>query len=636
MTAQRIYLSTTIPYVNSRAHVGHALELVQADVLARHHRRIGDEVRLQSGTDDNSLKNVLAAEAEGISTRELVNRNASEFAGLREHLSLSFDDFIRTSSDPRHRPGVERLWRACAASGDLYRKTYEGLYCVGCEQFYAEAELDAGNCPDHGTPPQLVAEDNWFFRLSKYADRLHAEISSGRLRIEPASRRNEVLGFIAGGLEDFSASRSVARARGWGIGVPGDPSQVIYVWWDALGNYITSLNYGASGRGAHDEGSGDYQRWWAGADRRVHVVGKGVLRFHAVYWPAILLAAGEPLPTEIFVHDYLTIDGRKISKSATASAGAGNGADGPAASTAVANGVGGALDANDPVALAGAYGVDALRWWLLRDVPRVGDTDFTVDKLVARANEDLANGLGNLVNRVVSLVHSYRNGVVRPCAPPAGTSRWLAAAASPDNGASDHGGHDHGVPDHGAPDHGAPDHGGTPDWPADAAAVRATLEATPEAVRTALARFDFRAAAAAVFQIVEQANRYVEATAPWHLARAERSGDAAAGERLDNVLGALVATCRVLAAEIWPFLPDLAARVAAACDDLGGTLPKPQPVFPRLDVTGPALAGVASPATVLASTGLARRGQQYAAVATDGGPAADPVKVSEVAQCSVA
>jgi methionyl-tRNA synthetase len=598
MTAQRVYLSTTIPYVNSRAHVGHALELVQADVLARHHRRIGDEVRLQSGTDDNSLKNVLAAEAAGITTRELVNRNASEFAGLREQLSLSFDDFIRTSSDPRHRPGVERLWRACAASGDLYRKAYQGLYCVGCEQFYTEDELDAGNCPDHGTPLQLVAEENWFFRLSKYADQLHAEICSGRLRIEPASRRNEVLGFIAGGLEDFSASRSVARARGWGVEVPDDPSQVIYVWWDALGNYITSLNYGAPSQGAPNQGarnheardhgargarSGEYQRWWAGADRRVHVVGKGVLRFHAVYWPAILLSAGEPLPTEIFVHDYLTVDGRKISKSAAGAAGTAAGSS--------------ATDATDPFALASTFGVDALRWWLLRDVPRVGDTDFTVGKLVTRANEDLANGLGNLVNRVVSLVHSYRNGVVRPCAPPAGTSRWLAAAASPD-------------------------HGGAPDWPADAAAVRATLEATPGAVRAALARFDFRAAAAAVFQIVEQANRYVEAAAPWHLARAERAGDTAAGERLDQVLGALVAACQVLASEIWPFLPDLAARVAAACDDFAGTLPKPQPVFPRIDVTGAAVASPAAADTVLAGSQADRPDWQYAAVAAKSGPAA--------------
>jgi methionyl-tRNA synthetase len=551
MTAQRVYLSTTIPYVNSRAHVGHALELVQADVLARHHRRSGDEVRFQTGTDDNSLKNVLAAEAAGVTTRELVNRNASAFAGLREHLSLSFDDFIRTSSDPRHRPGVERLWHACAASGDLYRKTYEGLYCVGCEQFYTEAELDGGRCPDHGIRPQVVAEENWFFRLSKYADRLHAEISSGRLRIEPASRRNEVLGFIAGGLEDFSASRSVARARGWGIEVPDDPSQVIYVWWDALGNYITSLNYGAAG-----PRDADYQRWWTGADRRTHVVGKGVLRFHAVYWPAILLSAGEPLPTEIFVHDYLTVDGRKISKSAAGGAADGSAANGSAADGSAANGS--AASSRDPVALAGAYGADALRWWLLRDVPRVGDTDFTVEKLIARANEDLANGLGNLVNRVVSLVHSYRNGVVRPCARPAGTSRWLAAAAGPD-------------------------HGSTADWPADAAALRATIERTPAAVRTALARFDFRSAAAAVFKIVEQANRYVEAAAPWHLARAERAGDAGSGERLDQVLGALVAACQVVASQIWPFLPDLAARVAAACDDYDGALPRPQPVFPRIE-----------------------------------------------------
>jgi methionyl-tRNA synthetase len=536
MSTERVYLSTTIPYVNARAHIGHALELVQADVLARHHRRTGDDVRLQTGTDDNSLTNVLAAEAEGISTRELVHRNASAFAGLREDLSLSFDDFIRTSSDPRHRPGVERLWRACEASGDLYRKSYEGLYCVRCEQFYAEAELDQGNCPDHGTPPQLVAEENWFFRLSRYAGQLHAAISSGELRIEPASRRNEVLGFISGGLDDFSVSRSVQRARGWGIPVPGDPDQVIYVWWDALGNYITSLRYGSGGS--------DYRRWWTDADRRVHLVGRGVLRFHAVYWPAILLSAGEPLPTEIFVHDYLTVDGRKISKS------------------------GGSGASSDPADLAGTYGVDAVRWWLLRDVPRTGDVDFTVDRLVARANEDLANGLGNLVSRVVALVHSSRAGVIRPCPRPAGTSRWLAAAAGPS------------AP--GAPS--APGVPGAPAWPDDAAGLLGAIEQAPVAVRAALARFDFRAAAAAVWAIVEQANRYVDATEPWHLARAERAGDTAAGQRLDAVLGALVAACQILAAEIWPFLPDLAARVAAACNDSAGVLPDPRPLFPRIEI----------------------------------------------------
>jgi methionyl-tRNA synthetase len=538
----RLYVSTTIPYVNARPHIGHALELVQADVLARHHRRIGDEVRLQSGTDDNSLKNVLAAQREGISTTELVNRNAGAFASLREQLSLSFDDFIRTSTDPRHRPGVERLWHASAVGGDLYRRDYHGLYCVGCEQFYTEEELIDCTCPEHHTRPEQVTEENWFFRLSRYATRLRAEISSGRLRIEPASRRNEVLSFIDGGLTDFSVSRSVQRAGGWGIGVPGDPTQVTYVWWDALANYVTALGYGGTGN--------DYRRWWVEADRRVHLVGKGVLRFHAVYWPAILLSAGAPLPTDIFVHDYLTAGGSKISKSAASQ------------------------EITDPAALADTYGVDALRWWLLRDVPRVGDTDFTVDRLIGRANADLANGLGNLVSRVVSIAHRYRNGVVRPCSRPDGTSRWLAAACDGRAPGSE---------------------GEVVPWPEDAADLRAAVERTPAAVRAALARFDFRAAAAAVFEIVEHANRYVEVTEPWHLGRAERAGavpskDGASGRRLDQILGALVTACQVLAGEIWPFLPDLAARVAAAVDDFGGALPKPQPVFPRIEVGQPGYA----------------------------------------------
>jgi methionyl-tRNA synthetase len=512
MTSERIYLSTTIPYVNARAHLGHALELVQADVLARHHRQAGDQVRSQTGTDDNALKNVLAAEAEGLPVAALVDRNASAFAALRGPLSLSFDDFIRTGSDPRHRPGVERLWRACAASGDLYRKRYEGLYCVGCEQFYRPAELPGGLCPEHGTRPEPVAEENWFFRLSRYAGQLHDLISSGRLRIEPAARRNEVLGFIAGGLEDFSASRSTARARGWGIPVPGDPGQVIYVWWDALGNYITAPGYGTSGE--------DYERWWAGADRRIHLVGKGVLRFHAVYWPAILLSAGEPLPTDILVHDYLTIGGSKISKSGAV----------PGSQTA------------NPVELVDRFGTDAVRWWLLREVPRVGDADFTAARLVARANEDLANGLGNLVSRVVTLVHRYRQGRIprpaeRPAAAPAAGRQALADAC----------------------------------------------QRAPGRVAAALAAFDFRAATAAVWDVVDEANRFAERTQPWLLARAERDGDPAAGRLLDESLALLASACSQLAVLLAPFLPGLAGRIRAALDDSAGRLPEADPVFPRLD-----------------------------------------------------
>ena len=514
MSAARVYLSTTIPYVNGSPHLGHALELVQADVLARHYRRAGEQVRFQTGTDDNSLKNVLAARDEGISTSELVGRNASAFARLRGPLALSFDDFIRTSSDPRHRPGVERLWRACAASGDFYRQRYDGEYCVGCEQFYKPAELPGGRCPEHGTRPERVAEQNWFFRLSRYAGQLQDLIGSGRLRIEPAARRNEVLGFIAGGLEDFSVSRPAARAAGWGIGVPGDPAQVIYVWWDALGNYISALGYGT--------GAQDYQRWWAGADRRIHLVGKGVLRFHAVYWPAILLSAGQPLPTDILVHDYLTINGNKISKSGT-----GPGAGGCAGS--------------EPAALAGRYGTDAVRWWLLREVPRVGDTDFTAGRLVARANDDLANGAGNLVSRVVTLVHKYRDGRV-PRNPRQGTG----------------------------PD---PDGRGC---------LQATAANAADSVATALEAFDFRAATSAVWAIVEEANRYAERAQPWHLAAAEHGGDAGAGRQLDVALAELTGACRTLATELTPFVPGLAARIAIACDDSAGRLPAAGPLFGRL------------------------------------------------------
>ncbi|MBC6461702.1 methionine--tRNA ligase [Actinomadura sp. HBU206391] len=502
MTTAHTYITTTIPYVNARPHLGFALELVQADVLARHHRRRGDHVRFQTGTDDNSLKNVLAAEAAGIGVQEFVDGNAAAFTALAEPLSLSVDDVIRTSRDPRHRGGVERFWRACADTGDLYRKHYEGLYCVGCEQFYTPAELNDGHCAEHGTKPQQVAEENWFFRLSRYTGRLHDLISTGALRIEPAERRNEVLAFIAGGLEDFSISRSTARAHGWGIPVPGDPSQVIYVWWDALGNYLTALDYGTGGN--------DHQRWWTGAEHRIHLVGKGVLRFHAVYWPAMLLSAGQSLPTDILVHDYLTVDGRKISKS---------------------NGV-----TVDPAALAEKYGTDAVRWWLLREVPRVGDADFTLDRLVARANDELANGFGNLVNRVVAMTHRYREGQIPTGEAPASGGEGLQEA----------------------------------------------VRRAPRLIDTALAEFDFRKATSAVWGIVDEANRYINHIRPWELAKIERDGDEHAGHQLDAVLATLIRACRTIAEHLASFLPDVTARITRQCAAVDGRLPEPSPIFKRV------------------------------------------------------
>jgi len=294
----RYTVTTAIPYVNGRPHVGHALELVETDVLARHRRQRGDEVRFQTGTDDNALKNVQGAEAEGISPAKYVERGAQSFLALRDVLDLSFDDFIKTSSDPRHKSGVDKFWAACVERGDFYRKSYAGLYCVGCELFYPPDELIDGRCAEHGTVPEMVEENNWFFRLSAYQHQLHDLIASDTLRIEPAFRKNEVLSFIDSGLADFSCSRSMTRARGWGIPVPGDPDQVIYVWFDALTNYITAPGYGTD-----DE---NFRYWWEDADERVHVIGKGIIRFHAVYWPAMLLSAGVRLPDTIFVHEYLT------------------------------------------------------------------------------------------------------------------------------------------------------------------------------------------------------------------------------------------------------------------------------------------------------------------------------------------
>jgi methionyl-tRNA synthetase len=497
------YITTTLPYVNARPHVGHALELVQADVLARYHRGRGDAVRFQAGTDDNSLKNVLAAGAAGAGVREFVDRNAEAFGALGGALSLSVDDFIRTSRDPRHRPGVEAFWRACSA--DLYRQRYTGLYCIGCEQFYTPAELRGGRCPEHETEPEPVSEENWFFRLSRYAAPLREAITAGRLLIEPAGRRNEVLALIDGGLADFSVSRPATRAGGWGIPVPGDPGQVVYVWFDALCNYVTALGYGR----AHSEA---YRRWWAGPGNRVHLLGKGVLRFHAVCWPAMLLASGQQLPTAIFVHDYLTAGGRKISKS-----GAGASAPGPGTP--------------EPAALAAEYGADAVRWWLLREVPRVGDADFTVERLVARADDELANGLGNLVNRVVAMIGRYRAGRIP-----------VAAAVPP-------GGED----------------------------LDVAIRQAGDRVGAALAGFDFRQATTAVWGIADEANRFVNRVRPWDLAKADPAG------RLDAVLYLLARACAAVGRELAPFLPDAAARVTAQCtpgDD--GRLPDPRPVFRRL------------------------------------------------------
>jgi methionyl-tRNA synthetase len=363
---EKFYLSSAIPYVNYRPHCGFALEIIQADVVARYHRVLGNDVFFLTGTDENSLKNVRAAEKEGISTKKLVNRNAQKFYDLKKALNLTFDDFIRTTEE-RHIKGAQKLWLACQE--DIYKKKYKGLYCVGCEAFYKESELINGLCPEHKTKPELVEEENYFFKLSKYQNKIKEIIKDEEVKIIPKTRKNEVLSFIDQGLEDICISRPSKRVHGWGIPVPGDPSQFQWCWYDALSNYITALGYA--------ENSKRFQEWWQENDNILHIIGKGVIRFHAIYWLGFLLSARLNLPRTIFVHGYLTSDGQKMSKS-------------------LGNVV-------DPFELVEKYGTDAVRYFLLREITPTEDGDFTYDKFEARYNSDLASGLGNLVARVTTL-----------------------------------------------------------------------------------------------------------------------------------------------------------------------------------------------------------------------------------------
>ncbi len=376
MNRQRYYLTTSIPYVNAPPHVGHALEFVQADALARFYRLSGGEVFLLTGTDENSLKNVQAAERRGVSTRALVDENAGRFLALARELAISYDGFIRTS-ESRHHHGARQFWSACTPQ-DIYKKSYTGLYCVGCEAFYTPQELEGGLCPEHRVPPERVEEENYFFRLSRYQRELEELIVSGRLRIIPESRKNEVLQFIRGGLADFSISRSRERAREWGVPVPGDDTQIMYVWFDALVNYLTGIGYGSNEE--------QFRTWWEESERIIHIIGKGITRFHAVYWPALLLSAGLRLPTDIYVHGYITTGGEKISKS-----------------------LGNVID---PAALTGRYGTDAVRYFFLHDIPATEDADFSVEQIEKKYTGDLVHGIGNYAARVLAMLEKFAGAKV--------------------------------------------------------------------------------------------------------------------------------------------------------------------------------------------------------------------------------
>ncbi|MCK5466491.1 methionine--tRNA ligase [Candidatus Parcubacteria bacterium] len=384
------YITTSIAYANAAPHIGFAMEVCQADVLARYHRMKGDDVFLLSGTDENGSKNKKTAEEKKMEPQKFVDENSAKFQLLLDTLDISNNDFIRTTDKKRHWPAAQKIWDKLAESGDIYKDSYEGCYCVGCEAYLTEKDLVDGKCPNHQKAPEKIKEENYFFRLSNYSKIIQEKIELGELEILPESRKNEILNVIKSGLKDISFSRS-KKVLDWGIPVPNDHSQTMYVWCDALTNYISALGYGESEvRSLEHRDHGltktdlcklkpefqneNFQKYWP-AD--IHIIGKDILRFHAAIWPAMLLSANLPLPKKIFVHGFITSNGQKMSKS-----------------------LGNVID---PFEIIDKYGVDALRYYLLKEIPSRSDGDFSYDRFEEIYQADLANGIGNLTARIIAL-----------------------------------------------------------------------------------------------------------------------------------------------------------------------------------------------------------------------------------------
>ncbi|TDA68655.1 MAG: methionine--tRNA ligase [Clostridia bacterium] len=467
--ARSFYVTTPIYYPSDKLHIGHALTTTMADTLARFKRMQGYEVRFLTGSDEHGQKIQRKAAAANVSPQEYVDEIVASFQQLWQRLHISYDDFIRTS-EGRHIACVQELFRRIYAQGDIYKSEYAGWYCTPCETFWPERQLVEGACPDCGRPVELLKEESYFFRLSNYADALLAHIESHPDFVQPVSRRHEMINFIKGGLEDLCISRT---SFDWGIPVPMDPRHVVYVWFDALTNYISALGWGSS-----DESL--FHKFWPEA---VHLVGKDIVRFHTVIWPIMLMAAGVPLPKKVFGHGWLLVDGGKMSKSR------GN--------------------VVDPFVLIERYGADSIRYFLLRELPYGGDGYYSEEALRQRYNTDLANDLGNLVHRSLTMIERYREGMVPAATAPAALENDLQRVAA-----------------------------------------QAVAQVEEE-----LERFDMGAALAAAWRLVDRANKYIEETAPWNLARQGQN------ERLDTVLYHLAEGLRILRVVLAPFMPGLVTRL---------------------------------------------------------------------------
>ena len=503
----KYYITTAIDYVNNRPHLGTAYEKVAADAIARYKRLAGFDTRFLMGNDEHSTNVEKAAREKGLDPKAYCDQMETVFRDVWKRLDISFDDFIRTT-EPRHIRGVQALFEKILAAGDIYKGKYEGFYCTGCERFWPEKDLIDGKCPDHKIPAQWLSEENYFFKLSKYAGPLLEHIRKHPEFIVPEIRKNEIVNVIEGGLEDISVSRASAA---WGIPLPADPKQTVYVWFDALINYISGVGY--------PETNGTFARYWP-AD--LHVIGKDITRFHCVIWPAMLMSAGVPLPRTVLGHGWVHFQGEKLSKSL------GN----------IVN----------PLDISERWGADALRYYLLREVPLWRDGDFSWDLFIQRYNSDLANDWGNLFTRTVSMVHRYRDGKLAQAEAGDGLAPVIAEA-----------------------------------W---------------NAYHAGFDRFEIEAGIEAAWTIIRRANRLVEEAAPWNLAK-----DPARALELDRLLGSLVVALQNTALLLFPVMPSKASFVwetlrltpaigearfpasgrALSPPPTGVVLGESKPLFPRIE-----------------------------------------------------